>query len=177
MPLPSRPLGWLHSRDKLLIYSSLTAAILAFLYRRSRANTGTSSSKTALYKETPPETFEKHKQLFPVVEDLEKNVGVNHEFLHQLRAIAKILFPHWYTKEAFLLVLHSAFLILRTYLSVVVARIDGRIVRDLVKDNMDKSYEWMILMQKGGPGQRQGEAVFDGSCVLVCDCYSCHIYK
>ena len=35
-------------------------------------------------------------------------------------------------KEAFLLLLHTFFLIVRTVLSVMVARLDGRIVRDLV---------------------------------------------
>ncbi|KAI8364298.1 ABC transporter transmembrane region 2-domain-containing protein [Choanephora cucurbitarum] len=72
--------------------------------------------------------------LFPII-DFSQKVGVNKEFKRQLSAIATILFPHWHTKEALLLVLHSIFLVLRTYLSVVVARLDGRIVKDLVNGN------------------------------------------
>ncbi|KAI8150103.1 ABC transporter transmembrane region 2-domain-containing protein [Fennellomyces sp. T-0311] len=141
MPLFSQPLDhrqWLQSKNNLLIYSSLAAATVALAYRRSRHSSSKglsadllNSTKRALFKETEPETFKQHKPLFPVV-DVVKKVGVNDEFIRQLRAIAKIIFPHYHTKEVFLLILHSVFLVLRTYLSVVVARIDGRIVRDLV---------------------------------------------
>ncbi|EIE91205.1 hypothetical protein G6F46_003719 [Rhizopus delemar] len=62
----------------------------------------------------------------------QQKLGVNKQFLQQLESIATILFPNWYTKEVLLLILHSIFLVLRTYLSVVVARLDGRIVKDLV---------------------------------------------
>ena len=142
MPLFSQPLDhrpWLQSNN-FIIYSSLAAATAALAYRSSRQSTSSTktsaadllnSTKRALFKETEEETFKQHKPLFPVV-DVVKKVGVNDEFFRQLRAIAKILFPNYHTKEVFLLILHSIFLILRTYLSVVVARIDGRIVRDLV---------------------------------------------
>jgi ATP-binding cassette subfamily D (ALD) long-chain fatty acid import protein len=64
-----------------------------------------------------------------------KKVGVNREFFRQLRAIFKIIIPNSSSKEVFLFVLHTAFLVLRTYLSVLVARLDGMIVRDLVSAN------------------------------------------
>ncbi|OAX39926.1 hypothetical protein K503DRAFT_738490 [Rhizopogon vinicolor AM-OR11-026] len=53
-------------------------------------------------------------------------------FLHQLRSLLRIVLPSLYTREAFLLTAHSTFLVLRTVLSIAVARLDGRIVRDLV---------------------------------------------
>ncbi|KAI7680233.1 ABC transporter transmembrane region 2 [Hortaea werneckii] len=42
------------------------------------------------------------------------------------------MIPRWSSKETGLLTTHAIFLLLRTYLSLVVARIDGEIVRDLV---------------------------------------------
>lgn len=45
------------------------------------------------------------------------------------------MIPNSKSKEVFLLALHTAFLVLRTYLSVLVARLDGMIVRDLVTAN------------------------------------------
>ncbi|CDS14482.1 hypothetical protein LRAMOSA06651 [Lichtheimia ramosa] len=141
MPLLSQPLNERlrrQSKGNWFLYSSLAAATAAFAFHRTRLQSHKASSadllsttKKTLFQETPTSTFDKHQHLFPVTDTLKK-VGVNDEFFRQLRAIATILFPNWYTKEALLLVLHSAFLILRTYLSVVVARIDGRIVRDLV---------------------------------------------
>lgn len=43
--------------------------------------------------------------------------------------------PRWNSKESGLLLTQGLFLVLRTYLSLVVARLDGEIVRDLVTGN------------------------------------------
>jgi hypothetical protein len=83
---------------------------------------------------TSQETIRQHKRFFKPVDTLQK-VGVNKEFIRQLKAIAKIIMPSFKTKEFLLIVLHSIFLVLRTWLSVVVARLDGRIVKNLVAAN------------------------------------------
>lgn len=57
---------------------------------------------------------------------------VDPQFGQKLRQIFKILVPAWRTKEAGLIAMHGGFLVLRTYLSVVVAQIDGEIVKHLV---------------------------------------------
>ncbi|EPQ31499.1 uncharacterized protein PFL1_00834 [Pseudozyma flocculosa PF-1] len=64
-----------------------------------------------------------------------KKVGVNKEFFRQLRAIFRILIPRKNSKEVFIFALHTSFLVLRTYLSMLVAKLDGVIVRDLVSAN------------------------------------------
>ncbi|KAL0069604.1 ATP-binding cassette long-chain fatty acid transporter pxa1 [Marasmius tenuissimus] len=60
-------------------------------------------------------------------------------FTHTLYTLLRIAFPSTLkrpiTTEHLLLLTHTGFLILRTYLSVLVARLDGRIVRDLVSAN------------------------------------------
>ncbi|KAG9311790.1 hypothetical protein JVU11DRAFT_8037 [Chiua virens] len=53
-------------------------------------------------------------------------------FWHQLRSLLRIVIPSIRSREALLLIAHSSFLVLRTVLSVAVAKLDGRIVRDLV---------------------------------------------
>ncbi|CAO3632782.1 unnamed protein product [Cunninghamella blakesleeana] len=124
------------------VYSTLALSIatISFLlsYKRKNKNNDLNKKSTSSQlPETDSKTFDQHKPLFPVSEGIQK-VGVNDEFIRQLRSIGHILFPNWHTKEAGLLILHSIFLILRTYLSVVVARLDGRIVKDLVNGNGKK---------------------------------------
>ncbi|KAF8318737.1 putative peroxisomal half ABC transporter [Clavulina sp. PMI_390] len=78
-------------------------------------------------------TFRKAAKLFPVVPSLEsKKTSVDSVFFKQLWAVLRLAFRHWRSKEVGILALHSAFLVARTLLSVMVARLDGRIVRDLV---------------------------------------------
>ncbi|KAI1378602.1 ABC transporter transmembrane region 2-domain-containing protein [Hypoxylon crocopeplum] len=104
---------------------------------------------------TKPLTFEAHRRLFlnpPKVSGLgdgtvpsaQTKPGLNLAFLHQFLSLMSIMIPRWTSKEAGLLVSHSAFLMLRTYLSLVVARLDGEIVRDLVAGN-GRLFLWGIV--------------------------------
>jgi ATP-binding cassette, subfamily D (ALD), peroxisomal long-chain fatty acid import protein len=61
--------------------------------------------------------------------------GINLAFLHQFLSLWSIMVPRVTSKETGLLFLHTVFLVLRTYLSLVIARLDGVIVRDLVSGN------------------------------------------
>ncbi|KAI1436871.1 ABC transporter transmembrane region 2-domain-containing protein [Xylaria sp. CBS 124048] len=103
------------------------------------------TSKVVIHR-TKPLTFEAHRRLFlnpPKVSGLGDGIvppaqtkpGLNLAFLHQFLSLMSIVIPRWTSKEAGLLVSHGVFLMLRTYLSLVVARLDGEIVRDLVAGN------------------------------------------
>ncbi|EMD31871.1 hypothetical protein CERSUDRAFT_119147 [Gelatoporia subvermispora B] len=80
---------------------------------------------------TPKAQFVANIKRFPLIPASYKP-NLDKPFLRQLLAILRIAFPSWHSKEAIILVLHSLFLVLRTVLSIGVARLDGRIVRDLV---------------------------------------------
>jgi ATP-binding cassette subfamily D (ALD) long-chain fatty acid import protein len=121
---PVDTFSWL--RNNKALTTSLFTACIVLLYTKRQKKHDTQQEKT-------------DTELFPVI-DFNQKVGVNEEFRRQLHSIATILFPSWKTKEAALLVLHSLFLIARTYLSVVVARLDGRIVRDLVREQIRYIY-------------------------------------
>ncbi|EIW67911.1 hypothetical protein TREMEDRAFT_32733 [Tremella mesenterica DSM 1558] len=82
----------------------------------------------------PQELYKSHLPLFPPLKPGQK-LGVNKRFWSMLAAVLRVAFPSKTGKEAFLLLLHTFFLVARTVLSVMVARLDGRIVRDLVSAN------------------------------------------
>lgn len=104
-----------------------------------------STSKVTIHP-TKPTTFDAHRRLFlhpPRVSGLsgrgnlqipppQTKPGLNLAFLHQFLSLLSIMIPRWTSKETGLLLSHGVFLMLRTYLSLVVARLDGEIVRDLV---------------------------------------------
>lgn len=65
-----------------------------------------------------------------------KSVGVNREFFRQLKCLLMIIIPRSTSKEVFMIIFHSFFLLMRTYLSLLVAKLDGIIVRDLVSADL-----------------------------------------
>ncbi|KAF5380147.1 hypothetical protein D9615_006103 [Tricholomella constricta] len=87
--------------------------------------------------ETPTSNFISDAPFFPPLPAAAKaKPNIDASFLRQLRAILfRIAFPSFRTKETAIVVLHSFFLVLRTVLSVAVARLDGRLARDLVSAN------------------------------------------
>ena len=126
--------------------------ILVIPYRNSTA-------KITIH-ETKSTTFDAHRRLFlapPKSTGLEgpqtpvlggpapqSRPGLNLAFLHQYLSLMSIMIPRWNSKECGLLVSQSIFLALRTWLSLVVARLDGEIVRDLVA-GQGRAFLWGIV--------------------------------
>ncbi|KAG7455754.1 hypothetical protein MATL_G00244450 [Megalops atlanticus] len=75
--------------------------------------------------------------------------AVNAEFFNQILELAKILFPKLITKELGLLCLHSVALISRTFLSIYVAGLDGKIVKTIVEKQprsfVFKLMKWLMI--------------------------------
>ena len=72
-------------------------------------------------------------------------VAVDSRFYNQLIYILKICVPSYNSNIVALLALHTLFLVLRTYLTVVVARIDGMLVRELVRGNGERFMKGIAL--------------------------------
>ncbi|KAA8642327.1 putative peroxisomal ABC transporter (PXA1) [Aspergillus tanneri] len=108
---------------------------------------------------TKPTTFDAHRRLFlnPPASVRGSNgesanqipppttkPGLNLAFLHQFLSLGSIMVPRWGSKETGLLMGHGVFLLLRTYLSLLIARLDGEIVRDLVAGK-GRAFTWGII--------------------------------
>lgn len=59
-------------------------------------------------------------------------------FLNQLAILWRILIPRLYSKNTYLLLSQCFFLILRTWLSLLIAKLDGQIVKNLISANGKK---------------------------------------
>ena len=68
--------------------------------------------------------------------DGKHSANVDRKFLKQLRYLLKIIIPGVWSKEFGLLSLHTCTLIVRTFLSIYVATLDGRIVKTIVRRNV-----------------------------------------
>lgn len=108
---------------------------------------------------TKPTTFDAHRRLFlnppasarishgestSQIPPPTTKPGLNLAFLHQFLSLASIMVPRWNSKETGLLMSHGVFLLLRTYLSLLIARLDGELVRDLVAGK-GRALTWGIV--------------------------------
>ena len=75
--------------------------------------------------------------------------AVNGEFIRQLLKLLRVSIPSPLSKEFVLLVLHTASLVSRTFLSIYVAQLDGRIVKSIVEQNprlfLQHCINWLLV--------------------------------
>ena len=124
---------------------------------------GPGTAKVVIHP-TKPTTFDAHRRLFlnppravrlgggeagdAGVPPPQAKPGLNLAFLHQYLSLLSIMIPRWNSKEAGLLLSQAGALALRTYLSLLVARLDGAIVRDLVAGR-GRAFLWGIVQWCG----------------------------
>ena len=146
-----------------------------------------STAEVKIYP-TRPMTFDAHRRLFlnppraarlgdGQVPPPNTKPGLNIAFIHQFLSLLSIMVPHWNSKESGLLFSQGIFLLLRTYLSLVVTRLDGEIVRDLVAGN-GRSFLWGIVKWCGVGGMFRSKrraartsTDFSRLCIIHKRCY------
>ena len=94
----------------------------------------------------------RYAKTLPKVEPVKKskaNPTLNRQFFHELNYLCKIMFPHVFSKQSFLLFIHTLTLICRTFLSLYVAKLEGLLVRNIVQKNFlmfaKKLIQWLLI--------------------------------
>lgn len=106
--------GFRRPHIKLVAAGGLLLVVLYFLRRKPTRRPSTETGTRAVDK---------------------KKVTVDKEFWRQLKSLLKIVIPGATSKEFLLLAFHTAFLVVRTWLSIIVAQMDGEIVKTIVSRN------------------------------------------
>jgi ATP-binding cassette subfamily D (ALD) long-chain fatty acid import protein len=115
------------ARQPLLL---LLASILVF---RSAFLPSNNNTPTVTLPVSSQADLASHARLFPLHPQQRNGKSkLSLSFWQQFRSLLRIVIPSIRSREALLLLAHSCFLVLRTVLSLAVAKLDGRIVRDLV---------------------------------------------
>ncbi|CDO95849.1 unnamed protein product [Kluyveromyces dobzhanskii CBS 2104] len=91
-----------------------------------------SKEKKVVVTSTEKDQYEHDKYLFKNLERDVRSQLFNSKFLQQLNVISTILIPKFLHKNSLMLSSQIFFLILRTWLSLMVARLDGQIVKDII---------------------------------------------
>ena len=125
-----------HAKAKAAVGVGVVSIIAYALRRRykSNMNQGLGSKSTndllkLMKKEKKGESGQLTKS---------KSIHVNKEFFQQLKWLIKIIIPKIWCKEFLLLFLHTCSLISRTFLSIYVAQLDGKIVKTIVERDVRK---------------------------------------
>ncbi|ELU00696.1 hypothetical protein CAPTEDRAFT_19290 [Capitella teleta] len=81
-------------------------------------------------------------------EGTRKHISVNREFLNSLKKLLRIVIPSIWSNEFFLLACHTLSLVSRTFLSIYVALLDGRIVKTIVQKDV-RAFLYMLGLWLG----------------------------
>lgn len=80
-----------------------------------------------------------------IIEQKKRGPAVNKDFFIQLRRLLRIIIPGLWSKSAILLALHTVTLVTRTFLSIYVAELEGRVVKYIVRKDVAK---FALMMTK-----------------------------
>ncbi|XP_060837262.1 ATP-binding cassette sub-family D member 1 [Rhopalosiphum padi] len=70
--------------------------------------------------------------------------GINREFLVQLKKLLRLMVPGFWTPEVGLLSMHTVALVCRTFMSIFVATMEGKMVKFIVRRDVP-NFGWMLF--------------------------------
>ena len=113
---------------------------LTLIHRRrnvkSYTQSATPTNSTSIDSPTSPQ------------ESAKRSPAVNKQFFKELLELLRILIPGFWSKENAILTAHTCSLVIRTFLSIYVAKLDGKITKTIVQKDA-KRFIWMLSLWVG----------------------------
>lgn len=94
--------------------------------------------KSTFLSSTGEESDREEVAVRPYSAKLKSSFAMNKDFLSQLLKLLKIVIPGLFSKQCVLLFFHSGCLVIRTFLSIYVATLDGQVIKSIVQKNVRK---------------------------------------
>lgn len=100
---------------------------------------------TTIYTVNKITTKKQENRTSKEVVTTKKKVSIDKNFFKQFKFLLKIVLPSIRSKEFLILVLHTLFLGSRTFLSIFIAKLDGRLVKTIVDRNGKKFLYFLMV--------------------------------
>lgn len=127
----------LNRHQQRIAHVSYGIGVLGLLWGAKKALDIISKSKTVASNLQPEQSSKTPSS--------KKSPAVNRQFLQELVELLRILIPGVWSKENLILTAHTGSLIVRTFLSIYVARLDGKIVKTIVQKDASR-FIWMLSL-------------------------------
>lgn len=131
---------------QLVAQAIITALVGAYYTKVIHPKIFTKSSKPKLLPNgaTTTEDTKTPEAALEATDYSKKHPAVNKEFLLQLKKLLKVMIPGLWTRESVILSTHTLTLIARTFLSIYVAMLEGRMVKYIVRRDVP-NFGWLLL--------------------------------
>ena len=118
-------------------------------------------------------TVQQSREGSPTKDDSKKknSVAVNKQFFKELRHLLRIIIPSIWCKEFGILTFHTLTLVVRTFLSIYVAILEGRIVKSIVRRDLGQfAYRISMWLAMGLPATFTNSLIryLESELALVC---------
>lgn len=122
-------------RGKVVVVGILAASFVALRYRKSapaRALLSPIRTESQVSLSALEKTAKNSEKAHEKENSTLRRAALNKQFLRDLWKLLKLTIPGVWSKEFFILALHTLFLVSRTLVSIKVAQLDGAIVKTIV---------------------------------------------
>jgi ATP-binding cassette subfamily D (ALD) protein 1 len=129
---------------KVLLVSGVSIALVVFLFKYAR-RLKRSLFRTSNSRKSSPNL----NSVMQTDVNTKSSPSFNRQFLNELVFLMKIMFPKFLSKQTSLLLMHTGTLVCRTFLSIYVAKLEGLLVKNIVRKDFNlfarNLLQWLLI--------------------------------